>query len=142
MKPNKVAPWEGTIEWVGEPRTGTSKKGKPWSSVDFVLKYTGAQGNESHIIFNAFGDEKVNMLLAADLGTAVRVDWKPDAREYNGKWYGKLEAFGITILDQEEPEEEPKPTEMPKSALLFQQSTEAEDPNADLPFSQSPGVRG
>lgn len=123
MRTNKVAPWEGALEWVGDPRTGTSKKGRTWSSVDFVLKYTDDQDNERHIMFSAFGSDKVDTILSAKVGTTVRVQWRPDAHEYNGRWFCKFDAFDVTIVGAEK--EEPKQTEMPKDAPLFK---EQDDP--------------
>lgn len=131
MELNKVATWEGRIEWIDRPRTGTSKKGKPWSSVDFVLKYTDEQDNERFIMFNVFGNEKVDTVCACKQGTLIRVDWRPDAREYNGRWFGKLEAYGITVVSERELAEKSE-TELPKEAPIFPRHEE--DPDSDLPF--------
>ena len=113
---NAVSPWMGELEWVGDPRTGTSKKGNEWKSVDFVLKYADPQGNEGKILFSAFGSEKVDKILSAPLGTMVKVMWRPEAREYNGKWFGKLDAYDVSIAaakkaegNRQEPEEDLPP---------------------------------
>ena len=100
MKPNKVSPWEGTIHWIADVRSGKSQKGKDWSSVDFVVEYKDEQGNVGHIVFNAFGHELVGKVLAAGKGANVRVMWRPDAREYNGKWFLNLSAYDVTVLDE------------------------------------------
>jgi len=131
MKPNKVAPWEGRLEWVGEPRTGKTKKGNDWTSVDFVLKYTDEQDYERHVMFNVFGDEKVNTIIACEIGTKIRVDWRPDAREYNGRWFGKNEVYGITVIE----DEEKKGTELPPQAPSYvPQNTEDSVSDGDLPW--------
>ena len=101
MKENKVSPWEGELAWKDEPRTGTSKNGKAWSSIDFALAFNDKQGNEQHIVFNVFGNEKVNTIVATDIGTVIRVDWRPIAREYNGKWYGKNDVIDITVFAED-----------------------------------------
>ena len=100
MKVNKVAPWEGKLVWVDNPRSGVSKKGTEWKSVDFTLKYKDDQNNVRHITFNTFGAERVDKILSAPIGTKLRVAWKPDSREYNGKWWQKLDAYDITVLDE------------------------------------------
>lgn len=134
MAVNKVAPWEGRLEWIDNPRTGTSKKGTKWTSVDFVLKYIDDQKNERFIMFNIFGDEKVNTVFACKQGTKIRVSWRPDAHEYNGRWYGKLEAYDVTVIDEEK-KEEPKQTSLPSSAPAYTpKKSEPEAPDADLPF--------
>ena len=99
MKVNKVAPWEGELVWVDNPRTGKTKKGSDWKSVDFTLKFKDDQSNERHITFNTFGLERVNKVLSAPLGSKLRVAWKPESREYNGKWWQKLDAYDITVIE-------------------------------------------
>jgi len=112
MKTNSVSPWEGELEWVADPRSGKSKKGNDWKSVDFVLKYKDPQGNEGHILFNVFGAEKVDKILSSPIGTMVKVMWRPDAHEYNGKWFGKLDAYDVTISEGGRPQTtEPEPPE-------------------------------
>ena len=111
MKENKVAPFVGELVWMDKVKSGKSKAGKDWTAIDFVLKYTDAQENERHAMFNAFGNELVNTVYAAGIGATIHVDWKPAAREYNGKWFGKNEAYGITEIvgakKQEQPEDMP-----------------------------------
>ena len=110
---NAVSPWMGELEWVGNPRTGTSRNGNEWKSVDFVLKYEDPQGNEGHILFSTFGAEKVDKVLSAPLGTAMKVMWKPSAREYNGKWFGKLDVYDVSVAgNRPQPQAtEPEPPE-------------------------------
>lgn len=102
MKVNKVAPWEGELVWFDNPRSGVSKKGTEWKSVDFTLKYKDDQNNDRYITFNTFGAERVDKVLSASArhGSKLRVAWKPESREYNGKWWLKLDAYDITVLDE------------------------------------------
>ena len=113
---NAVSPWMGELAWVGDPRTGTSRKGNEWKSVDFVRKYADLQGNEGHILFSTFGAEKVDKILSAPPGTTVKVMWRPTAHEYNGKWFGKLDVYDVSVAGNR-----PQP-----------QTTEPESPE-DLP---------
>ena len=99
MKVNKVSPWEGELVWVDNPRSGKTKKGTDWKSVDFTLKFKDDQGNERHITFNTCGLERVDKVLSAPLGSKLRVAWKPESREYNGKWWQKLDAYDITVIE-------------------------------------------
>lgn len=101
MKVNKVAPWEGELVWVDTPRSGVSKKGTEWKSVDFTLKFKDDQNNDRHITFNTFGFERVDKILSAPLGAKLRVAWKPESREYNGKWWQKLDAYDIAVIEAE-----------------------------------------
>jgi len=136
MKTNDTAPFEGELVWVGDPRSGRTRNGDEWLSVDFVLKYTTATGKDDHIMFNAFGVDKVNVVLATEIGARLRVTYSPTAREYNGKWFGKNNVWGVYDPDKKEEEtpSEPKQTELPPSAPAYQPQATAEDDESDLPF--------
>ena len=65
---------------------------------------------------SGFGVDKVNRILSIPLGTTVRVTFSPTAREYNGKWYGKNEVYGITIQPQAQAQPQPAPQPAPQYA--------------------------
>ena len=133
MVVNAIAPWEGRLTWVGTPNGGQSQNGEEWKSVEFVLAYTDSKLQERHIHLNAFGADRVNKILSCPIGTTLRVTFQPTAREYNGKWYGKNEVFGITFPQpqqqtQAQPAPQPAPqyppqfgTQMPQQAPVYQQ---------------------
>ena len=98
---NAVSPWMGQLLWVDTPRSGKSKKGNDWKSVDFALDYKDPQGNDCKILFSAFGAEKVDKILDARIGDTVKVLWRPVAREYNGKWFAKFDAYDITVFAED-----------------------------------------
>lgn len=129
MKTNKVAPWEGRLVWVGTPRTGKSRNGNDWTSVDFVIEYTDEQGKERHVMFNLFGNEKVNQLFTYPVGTKLRVKWSPEARESNGRWWSQNSAYEVEEVDEKN---EPAPKESP--AFKPNEQTAQEEPDGDFPF--------
>ncbi len=135
MKVNKVAPWEGKLIWVDNPRSGKTQKGREWKSVDFALKYTDEQNNERELAFNAFGEERVNTVLSAQLGTTLRIGWRPDSHEYNGRWYTKLDAYDITVIGQQE-QAEPAQSPAPQPSAPAETPKPAEETadDNDLPF--------
>ena len=126
MVVNAIAPWEGKLVWVGTPNGGFSQNGEEWKSVEFVLSYTDGKLQERNIYLNAFGTEKVNRLVSTPVGTMLRVTFQPTAREYNGKWYGKNEVFGITVLQPEsQVRQAPQQgTAMPPQTPAYQQSAQ------------------
>ena len=143
MQTNETAPFEGQLVWVGTPRSGRKKSGEEWRSVDFVLKYTTASGKEDHIMFSAFGIEKVNTVLSTEIGAKLRVTYSPTAREYNGKWFGSNNVWGVYDPDKKNDgapaNTAPAPntqTVLPPSAPAYQpQATgESADDDSDLPF--------
>ena len=101
MLVNAVAPWEGTIAWVGQPKEGTSQKtGNAWKMVDFTLKWINHQMQEKYIVFSLSGAENVNKLLQMPLGAQVRVNWTPDANQFTDstgavKWFPKFNATAV-----------------------------------------------
>jgi len=136
MVVNAIAPWEGKLVWVGTPNGGFSQNGEEWKSIEFVLSYTDSKLQERKIYLNAFGTEKVNRIMSTPVGTTLRVTFQPTAREYNGKWYGKNEVFGITAVQpaatapvqqpqyaqpQPTPAYTPMGTAMPPQAPVYQQ---------------------
>lgn len=103
MAINAVAPWEGALEWVGEPNEGKTQAGKDWKSVDFTLKYTDSQMNEKFITFSAFGVDRVDKLLSLPIGTMLKVVWWPESNvaRSTGKWYPKLSVISIGLATPE-----------------------------------------
>ena len=103
MATNAVAPWEGALEWVGEPNEGRTQAGKEWKSVDFTLKYKDGQMNEKFITFSAFGVERVDKLLSLPIGTMLKVVWWPESNQARttGKYYPKLNVISIGLVKPE-----------------------------------------
>jgi len=125
---NAVSPWMGRLLWVDSPRSGKSKKGNDWKSVDFALDYKDPQGNDCKILFSLFGAEKVDKILSAKIGDAVKVMWRPSAREYNGKWYAKFDAYEVSVMDER------KQTELPSSAPAYAPQAQAPADDPGFPF--------
>ena len=108
MKINKVAPFEGDLVWVGEPRTGISKNGKTWASIDFTIRFNDGGQFDKHITFNAFGEEKVGQVMSAPKNGRVRVIWEPESRESNGKWWSKNSVIELKVVNQPEEDDLPE----------------------------------
>lgn len=145
MVVNAIAPWEGRLVWVGTPNGGQSQNGEEWKSVEFVLSYTDGKLQERNICLNAFGVDKVNRILSTPLGTNLRVTFQPTARQYNDKWFGKNEVFGISVIQQPAPapapQYPPQPTypqqgtAMPPQAPVYQHPVQQPQmPDGDLPW--------
>lgn len=156
MKINTIAPFEGELVWLGEMRQGVSQKGKEWQAIDFVIKYKDGK-YDSRLQLQAFGAEKVGLIMAAGIGSTIRVEWLPSSREYNGRWYTNLEAKEVSVVDEQKPAKKTA-ERMPDGAVIHPgtqaptfpnartesnaSSATAEDKDEDLPFNWAPGVRG
>ena len=95
----------GEILKIMEVEKGTSKAGKAWQKVNFVL----ATGNEYNpeVAFQIFGDEKVeNFVKYNKVGQTVDVSFNVSSREYNGKYYHNLEAWKVFKASTSESVEE------------------------------------
>tara|TARA_R110002033_G_scaffold60171_1_gene110187 strand:+ start:1878 stop:2201 length:324 start_codon:yes stop_codon:yes gene_type:complete len=84
----------GTIDKIGEVTEGTSKAGKAWKKVEFVL-ITKDEYNNLYA-FTIFGEEKVDKFIKYNkVGNEVDVDFNVETREYNDKYYTNLQAWKI-----------------------------------------------
>ena len=72
------------------PQTGTGKNGQ-WKKQDFVIETT--DNYPKKVCLSAWGD-KID-LNKFKPGQAVKVFFDVESREYNGKWYTDLKAFGM-----------------------------------------------
>lgn len=145
MVVNAIAPWEGKLTWVGTPNGGFTQNGEEWKSVDFVLTYIDGKMQERKIFLSAFGLDKVNKIFSVPLGTTIRVVFQPTAREYNEKWFGKNEVFGITIPQAQAQQpvqqgyQQPQgyqPQQAPQQAFAYPQA----NPVIQPPLFQQPVV--
>lgn len=122
-KQNTITPWVGKLVWVDTPRSGKNKNGNEWKSVDFTISYTNDQGVSFYATFNAFGEQKVDKILATPLWSTVKLMWRPNAHEYNNRWYPKLEVYDYAVLQYPDAPELEKPT-----------SSDTSSDKLDLPF--------
>jgi hypothetical protein len=113
----------GKILKVLEVEKGTSKAGKDWQKINFVLS-TGSEYNPE-VAFQIFGEERVESFIKYNkVGQVVDVSFNISSREYNGKYFHNLDAWKIFKSDSAEPNQAPlKEVELEKAS--------AED---DLPF--------
>lgn len=96
----------GVIKEIKEVETITSKAGKEYKKVLFILSNNDGYNNEEKIYaFEIFGEDKVdNFVKYNKQGDNVEVSFNIDTNEYNGKYYIKLSAWRVfkKIEGQEE----------------------------------------
>lgn len=86
---------QGTIKYISEPQKGTTKAGKDWQKVTFVLQYADGDYPKS-IALDTFRGEIIDTLK---LGEKVRVSFDSEAREYNGRLYNEVRAWRVAAID-------------------------------------------
>jgi len=84
----------GKITNILEVEKGTSKAGKEWQKLTFVID-NGNQYNPL-VAFSIFGTEKVeNFNKYNKLGDNVDVSFNISSREFEGKWYNSIDAWKV-----------------------------------------------
>tara|TARA_R110002020_G_scaffold158216_5_gene341299 strand:- start:1071 stop:1433 length:363 start_codon:yes stop_codon:yes gene_type:complete len=113
----------GTITKVLEVEKGTSKAGKEWQKLSFILD-TKTEYNNIYC-FEMFGEEKVNQFNQYNkVGDEVEVSFNVSTNEWKDKYFTSLSAwrvFKATAEEQEPAQQEPAPVN-------------ADESDDDLPF--------
>lgn len=77
--------------------SGVSDRGE-WVRGGLVIETQGAYPVK--VALTAFGEERVGAVRTLVGGTLVSVEFSPESREFNGKWYTDLKVAKITPLQQ------------------------------------------
>ena len=93
----------GKITHILETKTGISKDGKEWHSLEYRVEETSGEYPQSAIL-SIFGKEKIeNFNKYNKLNDVVEVEYTLKSNEYQGKFYNKLNSFRVNkkIVKQE-----------------------------------------
>ncbi len=122
---------EGKLVKILPEQRGESARGH-WARGGFVIEY----GDEypRKVAFSVFGEEKIEGLKRIPVNTRVSVQFSPESREYNERWYTDLKAISIaaptaSVASQQHSQCAPAP-QQPAQTQLGASS----DDNDDLPF--------
>jgi len=88
---------------------GTSKAGKPWKSLVFVLE-TGGQYPKK-VPIKLFGESVDKFPL--QIGQEVTASLDLDGREWEGKWFPEIKAWNIVYAGAQQAAPAPQPTYQP-----------------------------
>lgn len=99
---------------------GTSKAGKPWKSLVFVLE-TGGQYPKK-IPIKLFGESVDKFPL--QVGQEVTASLDLDGREWEGKWFAEIKAWNIVYAGAQTAQTVPAPTAQPTTPATPQESSE------------------
>lgn len=90
---------KGKITKILEVQKGTSKEGKDWQKLQFVLE-TDEQYNNLYC-FEIFGEEKVeNFNKYNKVGQEVEVSFNVSTNEWQGKYFTSLQAWKVFTATQ------------------------------------------
>ena len=115
----------GHIIKVQDVESGTSKNGKEWQKLSFIVD-TKSEYNNIYS-FEIFGSDKVEKFNKWNKeGSKVTVSFNVNCREYKGKFYTSLMAWNIFNEFSDAPTESEK--------IAVKPVLEPEDSQDDLPF--------
>lgn len=124
----------GKIIAVMEPRGGVSARtGNSWKTQEYVLEVPGQY--PKRCVFNVFGEDRINQFNIQN-GDELTIQFDIDAREYNGRWYNDIRAYGV-VRGQQSTAGAPMATAAPSAATApFPPAQEpvSEGSSDDLPF--------
>lgn len=75
---------------------GISKANNPWKKQEWVLETTGAYPRK--VKFTVFGERRIEELKLI-CGESYRISVDVESREFNGRWYTDVNAYGAVRLD-------------------------------------------
>jgi hypothetical protein len=81
----------GTIVQILPEVGGTGKTGNPWRKQEYILETKDQYPKK--ICFNVWGD-KIDQ-FALQNGEEATVSFDVESKEYNGRWFTEVKAWGI-----------------------------------------------
>ena len=95
----------GKITKIMEVQKGTSKAGKEWQKLTFVLETEDDYNNVYPL--EVFGQEKVeNFTKFNKVGQKVDVEFNVTANEWQGKYFTSLSAWKVFKAEEQQPKED------------------------------------
>lgn len=77
--------------------TGETDRGQ-WTRGGMVVRTMG--DNERLVAITAFGEEKAELCSSFATDDVLQVDFSPESREFNGKWFTDLRLIRAQLLGQ------------------------------------------
>lgn len=82
------------------PKTEGEKDGKEWVRTQFAIM--SMDTNPKMVAFDVFGHDKVAVVETLQTGNTVMVDYAPESREFNEKFYTNLQCIRIMVASKVE----------------------------------------
>lgn len=110
---------------------GESSRG-PWVKSGFVIEY----GDEypTKAAFTIFGEQRLQQCAGLKEGMEVTVNFNPQSREYNDRWYTDLQCFSVFPV-QQVPQQPAQPAPQQQADLSqypYAQQTVEQQPQAPV----------
>ena len=82
------------------PVISGEKDGREWCRTQFAIM--SMDTNPKMVAFDAFGQDKVAMVESLQTGNTVVVEYAPESREFNEKFYTNLNCIRIMVASKVE----------------------------------------
>ena len=82
------------------PKVEGEKDGKEWVRTQFAIM--SMDTNPKMVAFDAFGQDKVAVIESLQTGHTVVVEYAPESREFNEKFYTNLNCIRIMVASKVE----------------------------------------
>jgi hypothetical protein len=106
-------------------KEGTSQAGREWKLASYLIDTTTNEQYPKQVAVEVFGEDRINELsLIPD--EQVKLNVEIESREFNGKWYTSVRAWG-----RAEDEQTTQPSAQPQKQPVTTQPVEE---TIDLPF--------
>lgn len=80
------------------PKTEGEKDGREWVRTQFAILTMDT--NPKWVAFDVFGHDKVAVVETLQVGNTVVVEYAPESREYNEKFYTNLKCERILVASK------------------------------------------
>lgn len=125
---------EGKVIKLIEVKEGVSKtSGNAWKLAQYLIDTTTNPQYPKQAVVEVFGEDRINELsLIPD--EQVRLNVEVDSREFNGKWYTSVRAWGRAEEYDAQPASQPAERPVELIASASQPVTTEHEDTCNLPF--------
>lgn len=104
----------GKITHIFDAKSGISKDGKNWKSLEYRLEEINIEYPNS-LILTIFGEDKIaNFIKYNKVNDVLEVDFNIKTNEYNGNFYNKINSFRTEKIKNGSKQNEPIVKKMPQ----------------------------
>lgn len=113
------------------PKTeGDSASGNHWVKAGIVIEY--GEEYPTKAAFSIFGEQRLQQCVGLKEGMDVVVNYNPQSREFNDRWYTDLQCVNVSPIQQQQPAQQQPQQYAQQAQPSAVPSTMEADP--DLPF--------
>ena len=109
-------------------KEGTSQAGREWKLASYLIDTTTNEQYPKQVVVEVFGEDRINELSIIP-DEQVKLNVEAESREFNGKWYTSVRAWGRAEDNTDaQPETQVVQTAQPETQVV------PEDDSTVLPF--------